>query len=299
MALLSFMSADNFLYDAETSQFLKDHAIVKDLTKEYRDPYFHHIFYVDDSNEEGDTVKSTLKSENSYEGNIGIIIDELTRPGSIAVDMGAHIGVHTIAMSEKVGSQGAVFSFEPNRKLYLEQLYNLELNGCKNVVPICKAVGECSKRAFYRWGWIDDSDSSGEGYEVEVAALDDYNLIDISLIKIDIENYEYLALQGAINSILRSKPVIIFECYLKCHFDAVSIEDQKINFERVISLLESLGYEISVIHCCNFIAFPKDSYPLSIYKKKFQKLDPDHYDPNEPAARPVNDYRLWFPESLP
>src|ERR1700679_2648 len=90
--------------DIYRDPFTPEYAIVKDASKEFRDPYFHHEFYIDiDTNEETDTVKSTIKSGHSYEGNLGIIIDELTKPGSIAIDMGAHIGVHTIVMSEKVG----------------------------------------------------------------------------------------------------------------------------------------------------------------------------------------------------
>lgn len=283
----------SFLYDAETDRFLKEHVIIKDIAKEYRDPYFHHLFHIDDINEEGDTVKSTIKSGNSYEGNMGIIIDELTIPGSIAIDMGAHIGVHTLVMSEKVGVQGAVYSFEPNRKLYLEQVYNLNLNGCKNVVPICKAIGDFPRRAFYKWGRIDDLDPTGEGYNVDVVALDNYGLANISLIKIDIENYEYQAIWGARQSILKSKPVIIFECYLKCNFDVISLEDQKINFDRVISLIQSMGYDIYVIHCCNFIAFPKNVPFLSLYKNKFKKLDPENYDPHAPSLEFI-DYRSWI-----
>jgi hypothetical protein len=74
------------------------------------------------------------------------------------------------------------------------------------------------------------------------------------------------------------------------------MEDQRMNFDKVISLLEVLGYEIYVIHCCNFIAFPKETpYPLSLYKSKFKKLDPDLYDPNELISGPDIDYRTWVP----
>src|SRR3989344_2467099 len=285
-----FLIASLFLFDEETSIYVQTQPIARDASKEFRDPYFQSLFYIDDLGEEGDTVKSTIKSGFSYEGNLGVIIDELARPGSIAVDLGAHIGVHTLTLSKKIGPLGKVYSFEPNRKLYSELVQNIKINACQNVIPICKAVGEKEKQAFYKWGWIDDERPYGAGYLVPVVPLDTYSLKNVSLIKMDVENYEYLILQGAAQTIRESKPVIIFECYLECSFETVSSEQQRENFEKVISLIESYGYEIYIIHCCNFIAFPLNSYPLSIYKSKFQKLDRKTYNPHTPSADSI-DYR--------
>ncbi len=268
----------------------------KDPSKEYHERYyFHYDFYIDDTNEEGDTVKSTLKAGLPYEGDIGVIIDELTKPGSVAIDCGSHIGVHTLTMSKKVGPQGKVFAFEPNRKLHCEQLYNLELNQCKNVIPICKAAGAAPGKAFLRWGKIDSVESE-QGYYVDVVPIDNYKLENVSLIKMDVENYEYPVLQGAKETLLKSQPVVIFECMLNCHFADITAADQKTNFLKVASFLESMGYEIRVIHCCNFIAFPLEvEFPLSIYREKFPKLDVDRYNPDlfVPAGTGVGYYRSW------
>lgn len=267
----------------------------KDPSKEYhQNYYFHYDFYIDDTDED-DSVKATLKAGIPYEGDIGVIIDELTRVGSTAVDIGAHIGVHTITMSKKVGPQGKVFAFEPNRKLCSEQLYNLRLNNCKNVTSVCKAAGAESGRAFLQWGKIDNYDPD-KGYFVDVTALDSFHLENVSLIKIDVENYEYLVLQGAKDTLLKNNPIVIFECWLNCKFSDPKPEDQKANFIQVASLLESLGYEIRIIHSCNFIAFPIDiGFPFSIYREKFPKLDLDHYDPEQFVApgMGIDYYRSW------
>lgn len=260
----------------------------KDPSKEYQENYyFYHRFYVDDVGEEDDTVKAILKEGRPYEGDIGVIIDELTRAGSIAIDCGSHIGVHTITMSKKVGPEGRVMAFEPNRKLHSELLYNLELNDCHNVTPIPKAVGADFKTAYLKWGKI-DLEPSSRGYFVDVVPIDSYHLENISLIKLDVENYEYAALTGAKETILKNKPILIFECWLDVN--------QRENFLKVISLIQEMGYEIRVIHSCNFIAFPLDvGFPLSLYREKFAKLDLENFDPERfvPLGDGLQYFRSW------
>lgn len=268
----------------------------KDRTKEYREQYyFHYDFYVDDEGEEADSVKTILKSGRPYEGDIGVIIDELTRSGSVAIDCGSHIGVHTVTMSKKVGAQGKVIAFEPNRKLHCEQLYNLELNGCNNVTSICKAAGCREETVFLKWGKIDAVDLD-RGYFVDAVPIDSYKLENVSLIKMDVENYEYPVLLGAQETIARNKPIVIFECWLNCNYCDVTHEEQKQNFLKVASLFESMGYEIRIIHSCNFIAFPLEiKFPFSIYREKFPKLDVDTYNPDlfVPPGNGIQYYRSW------
>jgi hypothetical protein len=114
----------------------------KKMKGNYQRFYVYHpgaMFYIDES---PDSIKSILKEGHPWEGNISIIIKKFCKEDSVVVDVGAHIGIHTIAMSRKVGSNGAVIAFEPQKKLYVEQLQNLKFNNCKNVISICKAIGE-------------------------------------------------------------------------------------------------------------------------------------------------------------
>ena len=47
--------------------------------------------------------------------------------------------------------------------------------------------------------------------EIDVVRLDNFNLSDISLIKIDVENHENEVLQGSKQTILTNKPIIVLE----------------------------------------------------------------------------------------
>lgn len=266
----------DYFYNSKISEFLRENKVTSRRYGVYYEPYFKSYYYLERDTE--DSIKKTLKQGFAYEGNIGIIIDHLTRKGSLALDIGSFIGNHTITMSRKTGPQGAVIAFEPDKKAYMELLQNLLLNKCSNVIPICKALGETSKMSLLQKNKIEEKGSIEGGDLVETITLDSLNLDDVSLIKMDIENYEYFALKGAKETILKNKPVIIFECWIGKDYET-SDPKVKANFDRVISLLESYGYEIYVIFSNDFIAFPiEERGEIANYKSKFRKLDLKAFD---------------------
>lgn len=266
---------NEYFFNSKTNEFLNCNS-VDNKYRRYYEPFFKVYYDLDDDN---DSIKNTLKQGLAYEGNIGIIIDQLTRPGSLAIDIGSHIGIHTINMSRKVGPQGAVMAFEPNKKLYMELLHNLALNNCTNIIPIAKALGDAPRMVLLNNIHIEQEDSqSKNGDLVETITLDSLKLDNLSLIKMDVENYEYFVLRGARETILKNKPVIIFECWIGADYEN-SNPKEKANFDRVISLIESYGYEIYVIYCNDFIAFPSEvTSELEKYKNNFRKLDLNAFD---------------------
>lgn len=244
------------------------------IKKNYKRCYVHYpnaIFYIDDV---PDSIKTFLRNGYPWEGNTGLIIEEFSKEGSITIDIGAHIGVHTITMSKKVGPEGAVIAFEPQKKIYLELLQNLRFNNCTNVISICKALGETTKIA--QMTQIDPTNEGGtaigaKGDYIEMIPLDSLNLTNVSLIKIDVENYEFFTLQGARDTILRNKPVIVFEVNgSNLDFDPAKEEE---NYNRVMALINSYGYEIYGIHNKDFIAFPLNSNgEFSNFKKTHVRI---------------------------
>lgn len=257
-------------------EFLNTHEIDGTYQRSY-EPFFKTYYDLDD--DVGDSVKQTLKQGYAYEGNIGMILEDLTVPGSLVLDIGSHIGVHTVNMSRKAGPHGAVMAFEPNKKIYMELLNTLRINQCDNVIPIAKGLSDRPQTVTLNNIRIEqDVNECVSGDLIETIALDSLNLNNLSLIKMDVENYEYFVLQGAKDTILRNKPVIVFECWIGADYKN-SEPQKKANFDRVISLIESYGYEIHVIYCNDFIAFPLETTDqLAEYKEKFKKLDLDNFD---------------------
>lgn len=213
-------------------------------------------FYLDDV---PDGIKTHLRKGIYWEKSIGLHIGRYTLPGTIAVDLGAHIGIHTITMSRRVGPKGLVVAFEPQKKIYREHIYNLRLNNCSsNVISFPYAVGDT-----YDFIEMDKPNSENEGGtsigrggdKALMIPLDSLNLNNVSCIKIDVERYELKVLQGSLETLSRNMPVIIFEILGNHDLDTCT-GDVKKEYETIVSTLTGLGYSVLRIFGNDFIAFP-------------------------------------------
>ena len=82
-----------------------------------------------------------------------------------------------------------------------------------------------------------------------VKTLDSFNFNSVDCIKMDIENHEYYALLGALDTIKKWKPVLILEISYtkKRHFDLFEPR------QRIFKLLRSVNYEIVDVRGRDFI----------------------------------------------
>lgn len=213
-------------------------------------------FYIDDV---VDGIKTHLKKGIYWEEGIGRLIGRYTLPRTLAVDLGAHIGIHTITMSKRVGPDGLVITFEPQRKIFREQLFNLQLNKCShNVISLPLAVGEAER--FIEMEQPNPENEGGTsigsgGDRALMIPLDNLNLENVSCIKIDVERYELKVFQGAKQTLIRNMPVIIFEILGNHDLDTCT-GDVKAEYEETVSFLTNLGYSVLRIFGNDFIAFP-------------------------------------------
>lgn len=154
-----------------------------------------------------------------------------------AVDAGAFIGVWSIEMSK---SFSEVFSFEPAQDTFdcLEQ----NVQNIHNIYCINSALGDeygtASLDQDARW----DGNTGGrylvKGNDCLVSKLDDYHLPTLDFFKLDIEGYEYFALKGAEETLLKYKPIIC--CEQKARLE----QRQGVSKNMVGDYLKSLGYEL-------------------------------------------------------
>ena len=166
-------------------------------------------FYLDD---EDDHIKDVLRKGIPWEGQVRELIDLHAWPGTVAIDIGAHIGAHTLSMAKRAEK---VYAFEPQPKLFRELVANVALNEIKNVEPYCCAVGDT-------FGEIELSPLTagnegatplrgGSGTLVPLLPLDALCLKNVSLIKIDVEGMEDRVLVGAKKTLLENHPVVVIE----------------------------------------------------------------------------------------
>lgn len=190
------------------------------------------------------------------------VIYRHVKEDSIAIDVGAHIGIHTITMSSRVGEKGKVIAFEPQKKIHRELIMNCKLNNCLNVIPLYTAVGEYNGIAYL--GREEEDNEGGRHisskYPTEIVpmvTLDQFHLDNISFIKIDVESYEKEVLEGAIETILQNKPAILLEIGGGREREKEEGIDPKEYHLAVINILENvLNYTVNRIEGRNFLALP-------------------------------------------
>jgi FkbM family methyltransferase len=126
----------------------------------------------------------------------------------IAVDVGANVGLWAKPLTEKFKR---VIAFEP-----LEQVYMCLESNVQNLnVEIYKhALGNVNDKIEM----IYDSENTGGSFvskvgvgNITIKRMDDLDLPKFGLLKIDCERHELEILQGAIDTILKYKPIIVCE----------------------------------------------------------------------------------------
>lgn len=163
-----------------------------------------------------DYIKNYLSVGRAWEPHFTELIHTYVKKDSIAIDIGAHIGTHTITMSSCVGKNGVVLAFEPQKKIHKELLTNCQLNHCANVLSFQCALGDHQGRAYLG---KEQQFNEGARYisskhpveSIAMLTLDSLSLEHVSFIKIDVESYEKEVLMGAKQTILRNKPIILIE----------------------------------------------------------------------------------------
>lgn len=207
-----------------------------------------------------DTIKDVLRSGQQWEPHILKGISKYAKPGTVVLDIGAHIGTFTITMAKQVGDNGTVLAFEPQKKIYRELVKNCELNGVKNVICHRLAIGdrmqivEMDKETYTG---SEGSTGIGQGGDlVEMRTIDSFNLTNVSFVKIDVERTEEQVLDGMINTILNNKPVIIIELQGGYVWESASPEIK----QKMVNSIEKLnrwGYEVTRIYVHDYLATPK------------------------------------------
>lgn len=152
------------------------------------------------------------------------VIQTILKPGDHAIDVGASVGLHSVAMANAVGHAGLVDAFEAEPRLESVLQRTFKVNGMHHVHLHAKAIGAKNGKAqFYVAKTIGHSslyDLGGDSFvretvTVPLAKLDSalQKDVDVRLIKIDVEGAELDVLKGA-NKIIESATdcAIIAEC---------------------------------------------------------------------------------------
>jgi FkbM family methyltransferase len=165
------------------------------------------------------TFEAYITAPNWDEATTDAFIATL-KNGSVVLDLGANIGYYSLLAARLVGSQGKVYSFEPEPNNYALLANNVALNDYQNVITVPKAVSDTSGSVTLK---LSNQDSGAHTIRdqfnlseftatvnVETVCLDEYfegcsHPIDV--VKMDIEGLEPRAFRG-MSRILKDNPQI-------------------------------------------------------------------------------------------
>jgi FkbM family methyltransferase len=178
---------------------------------------------------------------HSYEADTVELVRKITRPGMVALDIGANVGYYTRLLSTLVGSSGHVLAFEPHPRSFT--LLRQNTVRLKNLSLIEMAVGHMEGRATLYDSLSESGGSSlrndarhvaelrgslgGQAlaprvvkdlptttYSVKTTSVDSYlseqHIREVNIVKIDIEGAELEALRGMEEIVERSKQMAMF-----------------------------------------------------------------------------------------
>jgi len=171
--------------------------------------------------------------------------------GVVALDCGANLGVYTLEMAKASDGWGRVIAIEAQERIFYSLAGNIAINNCFNASAIHGAVGPESGTLRIpvpnyfvptSFGSLElkkslDNEYIGQSIDYSEAALtpvrqmtiDEIATDRLDFIKMDIEGMEFEAIDGAQNTLERSKPIIYMETF-------------KIDKERMSKQLSDLGY---------------------------------------------------------
>ena len=150
------------------------------------------------------------------------LVREWLRHGGDFVDVGAHIGMYSVAAALALGSRGRVLAFEPNPAARAQLEANLALNGCANVVVSAAAASDAVGETVLHVPVTPDPSFSsleggrfaeGEPVRVETTTVDravrEHGLRP-AVVKIDVEGGE-LGVVAGMEETLERRPAVLVE----------------------------------------------------------------------------------------
>jgi FkbM family methyltransferase len=204
-----------------------------------------------------------LHLNGDYEPATRKVVEDTLAPGSVFVDLGAHIGYFTMIAAREVSASGRIFSFEPIAGTRAVLHRNVEANGLAAVVTVVPFASS-DKRETLRFVEAERSESSGIAVpgdrdrlvDIDAISLDEYfadlGWPRVDLVKMDVEGQELRTLKG-MEELARRNPRmrIIFE------FNAGQLKRCGVSAEDLFSHVRQMGY-------MNYFMLFREAVPFSL-----------------------------------
>lgn len=168
---------------------------------------------------ENDRYIGQRAAVGKYEPYETQLILRQAKVGGTVIDVGANIGYYTLILADKVGKNGKVYAFEPDKINFEILEKNIKENKLKNVVAIKAAIGSKNESKILYKSEENLGDHklykpktpAKKREKVKIVRLDSFIKEKMDLIKIDTQGWEPEVIEGAKEMIKKNKPVIFLE----------------------------------------------------------------------------------------
>jgi FkbM family methyltransferase len=195
---------------------------------------------------EDGVMRPLMASTGDWELNESLLFRAHIRRGSTVVDIGAHVGYYTLLSARTVGWRGRVIAVEPDPDNAALLRENVRRNRLRNVTIVEAAAWRETTRLQLRRDLANTGDNrivlGVDAYDVPAVALDErLARLPVSLVKIDTQGTDHIALEGMRQTLTRCRPVVFTE------FWPQAIREFGDDPAAVIDGYRQLGYRITMI----------------------------------------------------
>lgn len=169
---------------------------------------------------------------------------------SIVLDIGAHLGTHTIPFSLL---SRHVYAFEPQKKIHDLLENTIEDNNIDNITLFNNIVADIDGQEL-DFNNTDTGRASIWSYrpylngyttKEKTITIDSLDLPKVDFMKVDTEKTEWLVLKGAKETIIKYKPIILLETF-----------KNKTNLNKLNCFCNIYNYSKEYLACDNYILTP-------------------------------------------
>ena len=191
---------------------------------------------------------------------------ELSKDKNVVFDIGGHVGLCALPMSQNISKNGKVYTFEPSNlnRTYLKR--HLEFNDVANVKVIDKLLGDkkTDDVEFYELKDVSGTPSIVNIKSNFIQTTKSQTTLDLfcsenalvpDLIKIDVEGAEFFVLEGSRKTLTKYHPDIMLSLHPK------HLEKLGRSVEEIFDICDELGYKL--VDCIAGEKIKKQKLPLS------------------------------------
>ncbi|PQO38826.1 hypothetical protein C5Y96_02860 [Blastopirellula marina] len=182
------------------------------------------------------TLLGYLRESGDLERGTRLLIERILRPGDVFVDVGSHIGLHSVAAANRLQGRGKVYAFEPSTSTYAFLQDTVQANNFQDLVETfqCAVTDQVGEQRFYL-APIAGHQSLFPLYEEQVNS-DNFEIVrttplddalpagtNVRLLKIDAEGAEILAVHGARQTIQASPNIGLIVEFGPSHLERTGV----------------------------------------------------------------------------